>query len=141
MFSWSHIMADRIAYITQKPVFNSVLAVLARALMAFIFIMAGYNKIGGYDGTQSYMAAMGVDPSLLPAVIALELGGGLMLLLGWQTRLVAAALAGFCVISGLLFHGDGEQMSQILLMKNLAMAGGLLAFVRTGAGAPAFDRQ
>lgn len=141
MFSWSHIMADRVAYLAEKPLFNSLLAILARALIAFIFIMAGYSKIGGYAGTEAYMASMGVNPTFLPAVIALELGGGLLLLFGWQTRLIAAALAGFCVISGLLFHGDGEQMSQILLMKNLAIAGGLLAFVRTGAGSPAFDRH
>ena len=132
MFSWSHTIADRVAYLTEKPMFNSVLAVMARALMAFIFISAGYSKIEGFSGTEAYMAAMGVNPSFLPAVIALELGGGLALLFGWQTRLTAAGLAGFCVISGLLFHGDGEQANQILLMKNLAM---------TGAGAPALDRH
>lgn len=141
MFSWSHTIADRVAYLVERPLFNSALAVMARALMAFIFIMAGYSKIGGYEGAEAYMASMGVNPTLLPAVIALELGGGLALLFGWQTRFVAAALAAFCVISGMLFHGDGEQMSQILLMKNLAMAGGLLVFVRTGAGLPALDRR
>jgi putative oxidoreductase len=141
MFSWSHIIADRVAHMFEKPLFNSLLAISARALMAFIFIKAGYSKIGGYERTEAYMAAMGVNPSFLPAVIVLELGGGLALLFGWQTRLAAAALAGFCVISGVLFHGDGEQMNQILLMKNLAMAGGLLVFARTGAGFPAFDRR
>lgn len=141
MLASSQIIASRVAQLVERPWLNGLLAVLARALIAFIFIMAGYSKIDGFAGTESYMAAMGVNPALLPAVIALELGGGLALLFGWQTRFVAAALACFCVISGLLFHGAADQINQIMLMKNLAIAGGLLALVRTGAGAPAIDQR
>lgn len=141
MFSWSSLLADRVAYTLQGPVISGLLALFARALMAYIFIMAGYNKYGSFEATQGYMATMGVNPAYLPAVIALEFGGGLALLFGWQARLVAAALAIFCVISGVLFHGDGESINQIMLMKNLAIAGGLLAIVRTGAGFPALDKH
>lgn len=128
-----------IARLAAQPVNNALLSVTARALMALIFILAGVSKVTGYDGTAGYMASMGVPAALLPLVIAVELGGGLALLAGFQTRLVAGVLAGFCVISGLIFHSGADQMQQILLMKNLAMAGGLLAFVRTGAGAASLD--
>ena len=124
-----------------QPQLNALLAVTARALMAMIFIGAGYSKLIGYAGTQSYMEAMHVPGAFLPLVIALELGGGIALLLGLQTRLVAGLLAGFSIIAGFIFHGGADQMNQILLMKNLAIAGGLLAFVRTGAGAPAIDKD
>ncbi|HYQ73391.1 MAG TPA: DoxX family protein [Gammaproteobacteria bacterium] len=101
-----------------------------RVLMSAIFIMAGINKISGYAGTQGYMESMGVPGALLPLVILLEAGGGLAILLGWQTRLAAFLLAGFCVISAVIFHsGSGDQIQSILFMKNLAMAGGLLFLV------------
>jgi len=87
------------------------------------------------------MEAMHVPGAFLPLVIALELGGGIALLLGIQTRLVAGLLAGFCVVTGFMFHGAPDQTNQIMLMKNLAIAGGLLAFVRTGAGAPSLDKD
>lgn len=133
---------NQVATMVASPALNSLLALAARALMAFIFITAGYGKIAGYAGTQSYMESMGVPGAMLPLVILVELGGGIALLIGFQTRLAAAALAGFSIISGILFHGgSGDQMQQIMLMKNLAMAGGLLAFVRTGAGKPSVDGE
>lgn len=127
--------------LAESPVINAGLSLAARVLLAQIFIMAGYGKIAGYAGTQGYMASMGVPGGLLPLVIALELGGGIALLAGFQTRVVAALLAGFSVVTGFIFHGGADQMNQIMLMKNLAMAGGLLALVRTGAGAAAIDRD
>ena len=87
------------------------------------------------------MASAGAPGALLPLVIALEIGGGLSLLLGFQTRLVAFLLAGFCIISGMLFHTGAEQMQQIMFMKNLAMAGGLLAFTMFGAGRLSLDGE
>jgi len=106
-----------------------------RILVSAIFIMAGINKIGGYTATQGYMESVGVPGILLPFVIALEIGGGLAVLLGWQTRIAAFLLAGFSVLSALIFHLNfGDQMQSILFMKNLAMAGGLLFLVTTGAG-------
>lgn len=137
MFSVKQIINNLVA----QPQLNALLAVSARALMSLIFIGAGYSKLIGYAGTQSYMEAMHVPGALLPLVIALELGGGIALLLGLQTRLVAGLLAGFSIITGFIFHGGADQMNQIMLMKNFAIAGGLLAFVRTGAGAPAIDKD
>lgn len=107
-----------------------------------MFIGAGLSKLGaGYAGTQGYMASMGVPGELLPLVIALELGGGLSLLLGFQTRLVAFLLAGFTIVAGLIFHSGADQMQQIMLMKNFAMAGGLLAFTLSGGGRLSLDGE
>jgi len=98
-----------------------------RILLAQLFLLAGLSKITGYAGTQGYMEAMGVPGALLPLVIALEVGGAVALILGWQTRLTALALAGFSVAAAVIFHANlGDQMQMILFMKNFAIAGGLL---------------
>ncbi|MCA0422722.1 MAG: DoxX family protein, partial [Proteobacteria bacterium] len=77
----------------------------------------------------------GVPGALLPLVILTELGGGLAILLGWQTRLIAVLLAGFTVLTALMFHNDWSQQSQqINFLKNLSIAGGFLALFAAGAG-------
>lgn len=115
---------------------------IGRVLLAQIFVMAGLSKITGYAGTQQYMEAMGVPGMLLPLVILLEIGGGLALLLGWQTRVTAVALAGFTVVAGVIFHSNfADQMQMILFMKNLAMAGGLLFVAAYGAGELSLDHK
>ncbi|MEE1676093.1 DoxX family protein [Agarivorans aestuarii] len=114
----------------------------ARVFLALIFILSGYGKIAGYAGTQGYMEAMGVPGALLPLVIALELLGGLAILVGWKTRPVAFLLAGFSLLSGLLFHfNPGDQMQMIMLMKNIAIAGGFLLLVAHGGGAYSLDKR
>lgn len=113
-----------------QPILNAGTQLTGRVLISAIFIMAGINKISGYAGTQGYMESMGVPGALLPLVILLEIGGGLAVLLGWQTRIAAFLLAGFTVLSALIFHANlGDQMQFILFMKNLAMAGGLMFLV------------
>ena len=121
---------------------DTFLNLAARILMSQIFIISGIGKITGYAGTQAYMAKMGVPGALLPLVILVELGGGLALLFGFQTRWVALALAGFTLVSALIFHLNfSDQMQMINFMKNLAMTGGLLMFVRYGAAAPSVDHR
>jgi putative oxidoreductase len=115
---------------------------LGRVLIAAIFLVAGLGKISGYAATQGYMASMGVPGALLPLVIALEVGGAVAIIVGWHTRLVAFLLAGFSVVSALVFHsalGDATQF--ILFMKNLAMAGGFLFLVAHGAGDWSLDAR
>jgi putative oxidoreductase len=113
-----------------------------RVLMSAIFIMAGISKLGAYAATQGYMESMGVPGVLLPLVILLELGGGLTVLLGWQTRISAFLLAGFCILSALIFHANfGDQMQSILFMKNMAMAGGFLFLVASGADVWSLDAR
>lgn len=121
----------------------SPLALLAgRILIALIFITAGYAKIGGYEGTQGYMAAMGVPGSLLPLVILTELAGGVLIVLGLFTRLTAVALAGFTLLSGFLFHFNlADQTQYIMFMKNLAIAGGFLFLAANGAGKLSLDQR
>jgi putative oxidoreductase len=124
------------------PAVNALLALTARLLASAIFIGAGFSKLGaGYAGAQGYMASVGLSGELLPLVIALEIGGGLALLLGFQARLAAFALSVFCVVSGVLFHSGVDPMQQIMFMKNLAMAGGLLAFTLFGAGRMSLDGE
>ena len=113
-----------------QSIANAGTQLFGRVLMSSIFIIAGINKISGYAGTQGYMESVGVPGALLPLVILLEVGGGLAILLGWRTRIAAFLLAGFTVLSALIFHANfGDQMQSILFMKNVAMAGGLLFLV------------
>jgi putative oxidoreductase len=119
---------------------NSAIVLLARLLLAHIFVLAGINKITGFAGTQGYMESMGVPGVLLPLVILLEVGGGLALILGFLTRWAALALAAFSVAAALLFHSNfNEQVQMILFMKNFAMAGGLLMLYVHGAGSISID--
>jgi putative oxidoreductase len=106
-----------------------------RLLLAALFILEGWSKFRGYDAAVAYMDRYGVPGVLLPAVIALELGAGLMLALGWRTRLAALALAGFCVVAAVLFHNQLSDRFQLLhFEKDLAVAGGLLVLAVAGAG-------
>jgi putative oxidoreductase len=111
-----------------------------RVLLAHIFVLSGWSKIAGYAGTQAYMASVGLPGTLLPLVIALELLGGLGLIVGFKTRWTALALAAFSVLAALIFHNNfADQMQLISFMKNLAIAGGLLVLAQAGAAAPSVD--
>ncbi len=125
------------ANILKNPTVHHGLALLARVFLAYIFIVAGWGKITGYDATVAYMQAMGVPGGLLPLTILVELGGGLAILFGFQTRIMALALAGFSIVTALLFHSGAEDA--INLMKNVAMAGGFIALALLGAGRFSID--
>jgi putative oxidoreductase len=127
----------------QGKTMNNIIELGARIFLAHIFLLAGIGKLGaGYAGTEGYMAAMGVPAILLPLVIALEIGGGLALIVGFCTRWAALALAAFSVVAALIFHRNfGDQMQMILFMKNFAMAGGLLLLYVYGAGALSVDAK
>ncbi len=121
---------------------NKYSSVVARVLLAQIFLLAGMSKITAYAGTQGYMESVGVPGMLLPLVILLEVGGGLALVAGWQTRWASYALAGFTIISAIIFHNNlGDQMQMIMFMKNFAIAGGLLLLAEHGAGAFSLDNR
>jgi putative oxidoreductase len=123
-------------------------ALIGRALLAFVFVPAGYSKIGGFAGTAGYMASKGLPAVevLLALTIVLELGGGLMLLIGWKARWAALAIAGFTLLAALLFHNywampEAEQMMQrLMFVKNLGIAGGLLMVFAFGPGRLSVDR-
>ena len=114
---------------------NNLSLLGGRALLAWTFISAGVAKIGGYAGTQAYMESFGIPGLLLPAVIALEIAGGLAVLTGVGVKVAALLLAGFTLMAAIVFHGDFSQpMQSILFTKNLAIAGGFLLLFAQGAG-------
>lgn len=114
---------------------HAPVSLVARIFLAAIFIQAGAGKIPGYAGTQAYMAKMGVPGELLPLVIALEIAGGVAVLIGLYSRLAAVALALFTLAAAVLFHGDvGDRMQMIAFMKNVAITGGLLLLAANGPG-------
>lgn len=115
--------------------------IAGRVLLAAMFLLAGLPKIGGYAGTQAYMVSAGVPGALLPAVIAIEVLGAVALIVGYRTRLAAFLLAGFTVLAALLFHRAPDQMQQVMFLKNLAIAGGLLILVARGAGPWSLDAR
>ena len=123
---------------TQSTLNQSAVPAIGRVLLAAIFIFSGVGKALAPAGTIGYIASSGLPFATLGlvAAVAIELGGGVMLALGIKTRLVAAALAVFSVVTALVFHHAlGDQNQLIHFMKNIAMAGGLLQVVAFGAGA------
>jgi putative oxidoreductase len=126
----------------QSEAIRSSAALIGRVLLAALFILEGWSKIRGYGPAVTYMERYGVPGVLLPAAIAIELGGGILIAIGWQTRLAALALAGFCVAAALLFHNNLADRNQVLhFEKDLAIAGGLLVLFAFGAGRYSLDRS
>ena len=121
---------------------HAPVSLVARIFLSTIFIMAGAQKITGYAGTQAYMAKAGVPGELLPLVIALEVGGGIAILVGMYARYAALALAIFTIVAAVLFHADtADRIQTILFMKNGALAGGLLLLAANGPGRLAGNDQ
>jgi len=115
--------------------FQKYSSLVGRIFISLIFLVAGLSKISGYDATQAYMQAMGVNEQLLILVIITEVLGAIAIIIGYKTRLAAFLLAGFSILAAILFHADfSDQMQSILFMKNIAISGGLLLIVSHGAG-------
>ena len=116
------------------------LSPIARIFIAIIFLMSGLNKIGNYGNTAYWMEAVGVPSLFLPIVIALEIVGGLAIILGWKARIFSFLLAGFCMLSAIVFHSNfADQNEMINFMKNIAIAGGFLTITINGAGSFSLD--
>jgi putative oxidoreductase len=119
---------------------RNALDIIGRILLAYFFIPGGIEKIGGYAGTAGYMSAHGVPGFLLPLVIILEIGGGVLLLAGWQTRIAAFLLGGFSILAVLIFHlHPSDSAGQIIQVAELAVGGGLWAIAAHGAGGWSVD--
>lgn len=131
------------------PPAPGVLALTGRALLSAIFITSGFSKIGGFAATAGYMTSKGLPFAefLLVATIAIELGGGLMLLLGWHARLAAITIFLFLIPVTFIFHGfwnvgpDEMQGQMIHFMKNLAIMGGMLMVAAHGPGPYSLSRR
>ena len=114
----------------------------ARILISAMFLIEGIAKIEKYGGVEGYMEAAGVPGFLLPLVIATEILGSLSVIVGWQTRRAALALAGFCILTAVTFHTDfGDFNQKIHFMKNVAIAGGFLFLVAQGPGPWSLDAR
>ncbi|GGY30578.1 DoxX family protein [Pseudoduganella albidiflava] len=123
---------------------NSFVPAIGRVLLATIFIFSAIGKIAAPEATIAYIQSVGLPFATLGLAIAIavELGGGLLLVLGIKARAVAALLAVFSIVTGLAFHSAiGDQNQLIHLLKNFAMAGGLLQVVAFGAGAFSVDQR
>jgi len=135
-----------------RPVANSMqdtLALIGRILIAYLFIPAGFGKLMGFAGTVGYITSAGLPLPQVAAAIAIivELGFGIALVVGFQTRWAALGLALFTVATALFFHKywavpDAMKMMQTInFNKNIAIAGGLLALAAFGAGRFSIDKR
>lgn len=126
--------------------FNAM-ALLGRILLALVFLLSGIGKLRGFDGTMAYISSAGLPlPGVLAALaLALEIVAGVALILGYRTRWAALALAAFTLVAAFLFHNfwsmpeQAQVMQQIMFLKNLAIAGGLLMVAAYGPGAWSVD--
>jgi putative oxidoreductase len=121
---------------------TAYIAAAGRVLIAVLFLLSGLSKLAAPAMTQGYIASVGLPAPLLGYLIAIavEIGGGLLLVLGLQTKLVALVMAGFAIATALAFHNNlADQNTMIHFMKNIAIAGGLLQVVAFGAGAFSLD--
>lgn len=126
------------------PATGHLLAAAGRVLIAAIFILSGVGKIAAPAATIGYIASAGLPfaPAALIAAALIEVGGGLALIAGFRTRLVALVLAGFSVATALAFHAHFADQNQFIhFLKNLAMAGGLLQVAAFGSGRISLDRR
>lgn len=128
---------------------QSLALLIGRILLAGIFVISGYSKIGNFAGTVSYIASKGLPLPEAGAVlaIAVELGAGVLLILGLKTRWAAIAMAAFTLGATYYFHAfwampeAQKAMQSLMFQKNLAIVGGLLALAVAGAGAFSIDRR
>jgi putative oxidoreductase len=141
-----------IDFFKEKNMFDKLqnpLALAGRILLAALFLPAGIGKIAGFEGTVGYIASAGLPLPELGAVlaIAVEVIGGIALLIGFGARPAALVLALFTLVASYFFHGywnlpaDQQFMQQLLFFKNIAVTGGLLTLAAWGAGAWSFDAR
>ena len=127
---------------TRLPALRGAADLAGRTLLASLFVISGLGKLAAYAGTAGYMASVGVPGALLPLVIALEVLGGLAIVAGYRTRIVASLLAAFSITSAVLFHSNlGDQIQQIMFLKNIAIAGGFILLAARGAGGWSVDNR
>jgi putative oxidoreductase len=129
--------------------FKTPLVIVGRVLLALMFIVAGFGKLGNLEGTAGYIASGGLPMASVLAVIVglLELLGGLVIAVGFQARWAALALGLFTLAASVLFHkfwavpADQAFVQQLMFMKNLSVAGGLFIVAALGAGPVSVDAR
>ena len=124
-------------------------ALVGRILLAVIFITSGWSKITGFEGTVGYIASKGLPLPQIGAIIAIlcELGGGLLLVVGFKARWAGLVLAIFTMLAGILFHDfwnadAAAKMGQTInFWKNVSITGGMLMVFAFGPGAYSVDKR
>lgn len=120
------------------------LPLLGRVLLGAPFVMSGLGKLAAYAGTVGYISAAGLPAAPLAYVlaVAIEVGGGLLLMAGYKARWVALVMAAFSLATALFFHHNfADQNQMVHFLKNVMMAGGLLQIAYFGAGAWSMDAR
>ena len=121
---------------------TNILDLISRILISVLFLINGFFKIGNYDGTIEWMESFGVPGILIIPAIALEIIGPILIVIGYQTRIAAAALSLFCFATAIIFHNDfGDQVQLTAFLKNIALAGGFLFLVVNGAKDFSLDKK
>ena len=115
---------------------------IGRVFISGIFLLSGFNKIENYNGTIGWMESFGLPSFLLIPAIILEIVAPILIIVGYQTKIAAAALSVFCIATAFIFHNDfSDQMQIIAFMKNIALAGGFLFLVANGAKGYCLDKK
>ena len=121
---------------------SAPLEALGRLLLGGLFLMAGLNKFGGMEGFTQYLVSGGLPGFLAWPAAIFEVVAGLAIILGFRTKIAALLLAGFCVVTALMYHLLPEdQVQMTMLMKNMALAGGFLVLAHNGAGPFSLDAR
>jgi len=107
---------------------------VGRIFLAGLFIFDGALMVRTWEQTAGYMADFGVPGMFLPIAAVFQFGGGLLVVLGQWTRLVAFAFAGYCIVTAVIFHRSGSTGEIIQFGKDVAIAGGFLVLAATGGG-------
>jgi putative oxidoreductase len=132
-----------------NPAFTNAAALVGRILIALIFVLSGFNKIGGFSGVVGYIGSKGLPmPQVLAALtIALELGGGILLVIGWKTRWVALLFFLWLIPTTLVFHRfwgiDAAQVQAqfVNFMKNVSIMGAMAMLMAFGPGTYSVDKR
>ena len=119
-----------------------LLDLFARVLISALFFLNGIFKINNYEGTIGWMESFGLPGILIIPAIALEIIGPILIVIGYQTRIAAAALSLFCLATAIIFHNDfADQVQLTAFLKNIALAGGFLFLVVNGAKGFCLDKK
>ena len=121
---------------------TKIFDLISRISISILFLLNGIFKINNFEGTVGWMESFGLPGILIFPAIILEIVGPILIIIGYQTRIAAAALSLFCIATAIIFHNDfSDQMQLTAFLKNIALAGGFLFLVINGAKGYCLDKK
>ena len=121
---------------------TNVIDIIARISISLLFLLNGYFKIINYDETILWMESFGIPGMLIIPAIILEILGPILIILGYKTKIAAAFLSLFCILTALIFHNDfSDQVQLTSFLKNIGLAGGFLLIVINGTKDYSLDKK